>query len=83
MTELAETLHHLRTILRDLEQGAAHGAREIRAHADLLARATKVDHPQAGDDDELLRLAQGLREKAIETWRRHKVLQGAVHAMID
>jgi len=86
MSDLPETLRETCSVVAELENDRAHGAKSLRVRVDLITTAYSMVATRAEEPAEitaLARLARELREEASLARRRHRVVKRMVLAMMD
>ncbi len=86
MSDLPETLQQTCSIVAELENERAHGAKALRARVDLVATASSMLAFEPEPDFETVALAElvrELRDEAALLRQRHRVVKHMVLSMID
>jgi hypothetical protein len=86
MSKLPDALRDTCSVVTELENSRAHGARALRARVDLMTMASIAlrSRPETHPDRlELEALVRETRDEAMELRRRHRVVRHSVLAMMD
>jgi hypothetical protein len=86
MSNLPEALRDTCSVVAELENAHAHGAKALRARVDLMTTASLELRSLPARHLERLafeELARELRDEAVELRRRHRVVRRSVLAMMD
>lgn len=86
MLDLPDALRDTCSVVTELENARAYGAKALRARVDLVATASMLlrSRPQSHFETvELVAMAREIRDEAVELRRRHRVVRHSVLTMMD